>query len=62
MKTVSFQGIKLSPAQRQRLEIERRFKAALVTPLQQQVNETLQVLESRKEQGAKPEKVWFLLR
>lgn len=62
MKTISFQGTKLSAAQRHRLELERRVKAAAVTPLQLQVTETLQVLESRKEQGAKPEKFWFLVR
>lgn len=60
MKTVSFQGTSLSAAQRHKLELERRVKAASVTPLQQQVNEVLQVLEIRKEQGTKPEKVWLL--
>ena len=60
MLTVSFQGAQLSPGQRQRLEQQERVRAFMSSPLQQQVNQTLQVLEQRKEQGTKPEPHWTL--
>lgn len=61
MRTVSFQGTALSESQRRsiamRQQVQRQFLSA---PLQQQVAEIVRVLDERKEQGAKPERVWFV--
>ena len=61
MKTVSFQGAQLSPGQRRRLEQQRQVQAFMSPVLAEQVAQTIEVLEVRKEQGAKPEKQWFLV-
>lgn len=58
MKTVSFQGSRLTPRQRERLEHQRRIKSILNPVLAEQVAHTIEVLEIRKEQGAQPEKPW----
>ncbi|RMQ32031.1 hypothetical protein ALP86_200047 [Pseudomonas amygdali pv. mori] len=60
MKTVSLQGIQLSPGQRRMLEQQRHVRDFMNPVLTQQVAETLAVIEVRKEQGVKPEKIWFL--
>ncbi|SFB64158.1 hypothetical protein [Azotobacter beijerinckii] len=62
MKKVSFQGTSLTASQRQRLELQRRMRSSGVSPLQQQVDATVQALEVRKEKGVPAEKVWFLVR
>jgi len=60
MRTVSFQGGQLTPGQRRNLEFQQRLKPAFLNPvLCQQVQETLKAVEVRKEQGIKPERVWF---
>lgn len=59
MKTVSLQGIQLSPGQRRILEQQRHVKSFMNPVLTRQVAETLAVIELRKEQGTKPEKIWF---
>ncbi|WP_122669801.1 hypothetical protein [Pseudomonas viridiflava] len=59
MKTVSLQGIQLSPGQRRMLEQQRHVRDFMNPVLTQQVTETLAVIETRKEQGVKPEKIWF---
>jgi len=59
MKTVSLQGIQLSPGQRRMLEQQRHVRQFMNPVLTQQVSETLAVIEVRKEQGVKPEKIWF---
>lgn len=61
MKTVSFQGAQLSPGQRRRLEQQRQVQAFLTPVLAEQVAQAIEVLDARKEQGAKPEKQWFLV-
>ena len=61
MKTVSFQGTQLSPGQQRRLEQQRQVQAFMNPVLADQVAQTIQVLEARKEQGAKPEKQYFLV-
>lgn len=61
MRTVSFQGAQLSPGQRRRLEQQRQVQAFMTPVLAEQVAQTIEVLEIRKEQGAKPEKQWFLV-
>ncbi|KPC23597.1 Uncharacterized protein ABJ99_5164 [Pseudomonas syringae pv. cilantro] len=60
MKTVSLQGIQLSPGQRRMLDQQRHVKQFMNPVLAQQVAETLAVIEVRKEQGAKPERIWFI--
>ncbi|KPZ01605.1 hypothetical protein [Pseudomonas syringae] len=59
MKTVSLQGIQLSPGQRRMLEQQRHVREFMNPVLTQQVAETLAEIEVRKEQGTKPEKIWF---
>ncbi|KPX97517.1 hypothetical protein ALO62_200055 [Pseudomonas amygdali pv. myricae] len=59
MKTVSLQGIQLSAGQRRMLEQQRHVREFMNPVLTQQVSETLAVIEARKEQGVKPEKIWF---
>ncbi|NVL62367.1 hypothetical protein E0I00_26700 [Pseudomonas syringae pv. actinidiae] len=60
MKTVSMQGVQLSPSQRRMLDQQRHVKQFMNPVLTQQVAETLAVIEVRKEQGTKPERIWFL--
>ncbi len=60
MRTVSFQGIQLSASQRRTMAMRQQVQQAFMSaPLQEQVQQTIQVLDERKEQGAKPERVWF---
>lgn len=60
MKTVSLQGIQLSPGQRRMLDQQRHVREFMNPVLTQQVSETLAVIEDRKDQGVKPEKIWFV--
>lgn len=60
MKTVSLQGIQLSPGQRRMLDQQRHVREFMNPVLTQQVAETLAVIEVRKDQGVKPEKIWFV--
>ncbi|MEE4334197.1 hypothetical protein V2J70_11940 [Pseudomonas alliivorans] len=60
MRTVSFQGSQLSPGQRRTLQQQSHVKAFMSPVLTQQVAETLQVMEVRKEQAVKPERVLFV--
>ncbi|MCQ2990925.1 hypothetical protein NLO72_17045 [Pseudomonas tremae] len=60
MRTVSMQGLQLSPGQRRMLEQQRQVKQFMNPVLTQQVAETLAVIEVRKEQGTKPERIWFV--
>ena len=59
MRTVSLQGVQLSKGQQQRLAFERHVRQFMHPVLEQQVTETIKQLDVRKEQGAKPERVWF---
>lgn len=59
MKTFNFVGSHLSTRQRQMLEQQQRVKAFMSSVLNEQVQQAIEVLEARKEQGAKPEKQWF---
>lgn len=61
MKTFNFVGAHLSPRQRQTLEQQQRVKAFMNPVLNEQVHQVIEVLEARKEQGAKPEKQWFIV-
>lgn len=62
MRTVDFQGTQLSSGQRRRLADQKRVAASMSNVIAQQVSETLQLLEKRKEQGIKPERIWSLER
>jgi chitodextrinase len=57
---VSFQGSKVSAGQRRQLAFQNQCKAAFLNPiLAESVAATLKAVEVRKEQGVKPERVWF---
>lgn len=57
---ISHQGIQVSAGQRRALEFQNRCKAAFLNPiLADTVEQTLKVMEERKEQGVKAEQVWF---
>lgn len=57
---VSHQGTRITAGQRQQLAFRERCKAAFLSPvLKQTVDETLKAVEQRKEQGVKPEQIWF---
>jgi len=62
MRTVDFQGTQLSSGQRRRLADQKRVMASMPNVIAQQVAETLKLLEVRKEQGVKPERIWFIER
>lgn len=62
MKTVKFDATVLTAGQRRRLEDQTRLTSSMKNVISQQVIETLQLLESRKEQGVKPERIWFVQR
>jgi len=59
MKRVSFQGKTLSPAQRRQLDLQARMRAIDTSPFYQEVQETLSLMDERKEQGIKPDKQYF---
>lgn len=59
MKTVSFQGTQLTSGQKLRLQQQQHIKAFMNPVLADQVAVTLAVIELRKEQGTKPEQIWF---
>ncbi|PYD22096.1 hypothetical protein [Pseudomonas savastanoi] len=54
------QGTQLTTKQRHMLDQQRHVKQFMNPVLTQQVAETLSVIEVRKEQGTKPERIWFL--
>jgi len=59
MKTVSFQGTQLTSGQKLRLQQQQHVKAFMNPVLADQIAVTLAVIELRKEQGVKPEQIWF---
>lgn len=59
MRTVSFQGTQISASQRRTLAMQQQVRAAFLNVhLQASVDQTIAVLDQRKEQGIKPERVW----
>jgi hypothetical protein len=62
MITVDFQGTRLSSGQRRRLADQKKVIASMTNVIAQQVSETLQLLENRKEQGVKVESIWSVER
>jgi len=62
-RTVSFQGTQLSAGQRRQIAFQQQAKASFLgAHLQQMLDDSFAELERRKEQGAKPERVWFVER
>ena len=59
MRTVSFQGTQLTSGQKLRLQQQQHVKTFMNPVLSEQVATTLAVIELRKEQGVKPEQIWF---
>lgn len=63
MKTVSFQGLQLTPGQKRRMLEQQQVRSSFINPvLAQQVEQTIKAVEARKVQGVKPERIWFLER
>lgn len=63
MRTVSFQGVQLTSGQQRRLAEQTQVRCSFINPiLAQQVHQALIAIEARKEQGIKPERLWFLER
>lgn len=63
MKAVSFQGAQLTSGQRRQLAFQAQARQSFLSPvLELVVTETIAALEQRKEEGAKPEKQWFIER
>ena len=60
MRTVSFQGTQLTPGQKVRLQQQLHIRSFMNPVLQTSVDETIKLLDKRKEEGAKPERQWFL--
>lgn len=57
---VSFQGSQISPGQRRDVMFREKCRPAFLnTVLADQVSETIRAVEVRKEQGVKPEQLWF---
>ncbi|WP_426139438.1 hypothetical protein [Pseudomonas sp. DWP3-1-2] len=59
MKTVSFQGIQLTAGQKLRLKQQQHMRSFMHPVLADQISSTLAVIERRKEQGVKPDQIWF---
>lgn len=55
-----YQGSSLSASDRRRLEQQRLYSRSRSNFLREQTEQTLAELDRRKEQGAKPEPLWFL--
>lgn len=63
MRTVSFQGTQLTAGQKRRMLEQQQSRSSFINPvLAQQVEQALKVVEARKEQGVKPERIWFVER
>ena len=63
MKTVSFQGTQLTTGQKRRMLEQQQARSSFINPvLAQQVEQAIKAVEARKEQGAKPERIWFVER
>ncbi len=60
MRTVSMQGLQLSSGQRRQIEQRQQVRAFINPVLAQSVDDTIKAIESRKQQGLKPERVWFV--
>lgn len=60
MAFISLQGTSLTRSQRERLQQQQAVKSSFLNPvLAQSVEATLKAIEVRKQEGLKPERVWF---
>lgn len=55
MRTVSMQGLQLSPGQRRQIEQQRQVRAFMNPVLQESVDRTIAELDRRKDEGVKEE-------
>jgi hypothetical protein len=63
MKTISFHGTPLSAGQRRQLAFQQQTRTAFLNPiLAESVEQSIAAVETRKEQGVKPERFWFVER
>ena len=53
------QGTQLTSSDRRRIDQHRAVQASMHSVLRDQVDQILAEVQRRKEQGIKPEKVWF---
>lgn len=61
MRTVSFQGTQLTAGQRRNLAFQQQTRTAFLNPiLAETVEKSLAETDRRKEQGVKPERIWFV--
>lgn len=60
MALVSLQGTSLSRGQRERLEQQQHVRSFMNPALAQSVEVTLQAVQALKDNGVKPERVWFV--
>jgi len=61
LRTLSFHGHDISAGQRRQLAFQNQTRAAFLNPiLAASVEQTIAAVEARKEQGVKPERVWFV--
>ncbi|WAB95626.1 hypothetical protein OSW16_13710 [Pseudomonas putida] len=61
MITVRFDGARLTASDRRNIEFRKSLEASRKNSvLQQSVEQTIQALETRKEQAVKPERIWVL--
>jgi len=63
MKTVKFDATVLTVGQRRRLAEQQQVRSYFINPiLAHQVEQTLKAVDELKEQGTKPERIWFVER
>ncbi|WP_428554437.1 hypothetical protein [Pseudomonas edaphica] len=63
MKTVKFDATVLTVGQRRRLAEQQQVRSCFINPiLAHQVEQTLKAVDELKEQGTKPERIWFVER
>lgn len=61
MKTVKFDATVLTVGQRRRLAEQQQVRSCFINPiLAHQVEQTLKAVDELKEQGTKPERIWFV--
>ncbi|OGQ51877.1 MAG: hypothetical protein A3J24_11360 [Deltaproteobacteria bacterium RIFCSPLOWO2_02_FULL_53_8] len=61
MIVLNYFGTELSAGQRRTLALQQSMRTPFLNSvLQESVDQALAAMEQRKEQGAKPEKLWFL--
>lgn len=63
MRTLNYHDTDLTAGQRRNLAFQQQVRTSFLNPiLAESVDQALAAVELRKEQGAKPEKFWFVER